>query len=1627
MDNTPLGFLKQKLQQGLSDVENWGSSAGNDITHAIGSLFGNNSTPQNSAPAQPVRNPINSGPNLAVAQQNVNPVQNQQPQQLQQPQQQNLPKPIQIQGTRPDNVPLPNLAKPNANATPINNGGTPVAPPKVAPVKIANAKTNDVLPAIAGYVGKTAGDAIKAAPGFVNNTIVQPVVKTVTGDITYPTAELIADVKGDKAAAAILDQEAQNAQAGSLPQTFVRTTGQLLNAARYVPGAVGNEIINATHPTPASADNISAQQGLRALNQSTVGLSNTGAEDIMAHNIPGARDLAVKSGFDPNQSIAATVAKSGVGLLQDANPLWGFEHGDPLGAMSGLNLIKKGGDIIQAVRSGAVDPNAAAAALLNSDAVPNISEEGVNRVFQSNPMLPSENATHAGISDTDTIPPQEAQTLSTPETPEQIPPEQKARNTPVSDSYPNNTTNTPEVNTPRSLEEAQDRSEEANKVPSPYDLRKGYGVSEDQITDADRREAQLTSSTPEYIAGRRIFNKRTLAAESAAQDVLRSGGTRDEAIDAYQKEHPGLTRKDAAFRVSKMAKESDMALHPNKRSDNPEEGQHNLPRAREGDYDQATINRGRVGAVVDHLNKFVQKALGALSDKDRGDFVDYAEGTKDISEADNPDAVQTAIEAGRKLTDTVNAFDHSLGGQTPHIENYVPGYVDRPQFEPSEEDYNQAANSLEEEMGPDEWSKLSGQEQDSLVKQRIGEMVKRSGVDENFGGYRNQNRRFATRAERQEAGVKDLFSDPRDLYNHYAKQAKGKLGNDAFAKAAQEADVLNRTKGPKTIDVRYGNGDKDTVRLSDKGGRAYKDQNLNYKGSQTTLVKNISKASTAIKNTVASIGVPHAILIPPRAIAAWVGLKIHTFANDFLKGKNEAPVHGDNVEFGHRIGSPLQTDFHSRNPIAQFTFGHLLPAIHDRILSAAKDYMDSKGIDPDSAQGRSLGTQINDVMGYSKGHDTAGWLVFAPSLLKSTIDMYGKSVIPGNFVDRWGSLGPQVANQVVGVISKNVSNQILQNQGDNKDKIKDDFWSTVVKEALSPSVYTPYHNSKTGEQISLGIPGQYQSDIARIPVGMTRDSSGQLKPTINSPSQMVTNAGQAARNILAPLPSAALSIATNATYNGTQIRDPNASIPRQAAQTGVNLGVNSLPIPASGALSSIHAPGWLQNDIPSSSTEQSVPLPVRAAGQFLGMNPRSDVTTGQGPAIQEYYAGQQEGKGYIAANSDSTSTEAHNMSAYNLYFTKAKNDAGQTVQLTPGEKQTVYTALYNNPTALRATQIANQKTANHDPIWDLPSNDQGGTYIGNDGKQYRTNSLQLYAMYQKDDPGSAERTQLEQLNPWLSKLFTAQSQWATSTLQNSTSVKSSQPLPGGVTWSQLQYPNISDDTQSKLGAITQLSSVDPAQRTTDQIQQLNTLENDPGVKQAYKDLAAHTNAERVADGLPPLKTSPDEPPAVTAAFTAYNSLSKNTGARSTWIKQHPDLWNQMNNYMTAQSMYTVDKQGALNELQGEHPSNSLLAGIYDLGQYDITKTGNPNGTNTYALDPQGAYAQRKAAKGSSSSKTKPFVQLPSKPKKHATKISRLKVHKVKAIRISKSNPIRIKKKSVIQPVHIGHPGPLKIK
>lgn len=182
---------------------------------------------------------------------------------------------------------------------------------------------------------------------FVENNIVKPVTNTFAAPVEAGRS-LVAQATHNQAASTAADKRQITDIQGSLPRQIVLGVGQFGNALRYVPGTIANEIKDKPGP------NISAQQGLNALNKSYQGPALTGVEDVLAHKIPGASDEVKAAGVDPNVSIASVVAKTAAGTLNDFAPLAGAEYGDPLGLYHGTaKLVDKAPAIAQTARDAA--------------------------------------------------------------------------------------------------------------------------------------------------------------------------------------------------------------------------------------------------------------------------------------------------------------------------------------------------------------------------------------------------------------------------------------------------------------------------------------------------------------------------------------------------------------------------------------------------------------------------------------------------------------------------------------------------------------------------------------------------------------------------------------------------------------------------------------------------------------------------------------------------------------------------------------------------------------------------------------------------------------------------------------------------------------------------------------------------------------------------------------------------------------------------------------------------------------------------------------------------------------------------------------------------------------------------
>lgn len=955
-----------------------------------------------------------------------------------------------------------------------------------------------------------------------------------------------------------------------------------------------------------------------------------------------------------------------------------------------------------------------------------------------------------------------------------------------------------------------------------------------------------------------------------------------------------------------------------------------FPTARPGDFEQPLINRDLFNNHVDETANQAITYINQLSPKDRENFINYVQGVTPIAKAENPELVEQAVNQTRYLFDSTHASDTYAGGKTPYKSNYFPGYY-------QDKDIRQ----------------IDGNGRQAGEVKVTGTTNYSDPTDTH--GFRSQQSKFENRQAAINAGEEPLNEDPVDDIIRYAQGAKAVVGSNILKKSVEDAD-----KDSPGVKQNTTLKDGTTVSLSKSGRKAMRGEIDTVLHPATAALKKVNRG---IRQALISTGVPHLIIInPARVFTALAALK--TPVLDDLR--IDDPIQLSNKELGIRIGSPLHSDrlnagvsnvskdgslVKKYNPLTapkRFVFNWLLPKYHDMLLGAAKDYLDKRGISYDSPEARSVGHQINDVLGYAKNKGgVVNESLFAPALFKSTAHMYAKALTKDGTVARGGVLGQQIFNEGLGYLSKAIANHINASQGQPNKESKDSTADTFWKELVDPSVYTPYSNAK-GERIDLGIPGQYQADAARIGLNMKRNAQGHFNFGINSPEQIAANLAQTGKDIASPLVGTGLSTVTNQAFNGQQIRNPYDPLGEQATQTAVNEASNILPINLQGLVNNNlenHLPGFLKSSI--NLNKNSGPELLRAGGNTLGLNPRADTTTGKGPATTQYFKGQTEGQDYIAAHSNNITTQNDLEGKFNEYFSRMKNDKGQTVQEDGATRLANAKLLQANPVLLKAVQTSEKANGkgNYDPMWDLSDS-----------------QLKTFLQYQATPTGYPDRDNLLNQNSWLNGFIQTRDNYYQNAVNQGTSV----PAPNTPT-----YPTFDTPTTNALNTINTIENIPEAQRSAAQVTQLNNLYAQPNVVDAQQAKYAYDNAMQKAEGVSQLQYLSPPDTATAQALATYDALPKGNGPsggspdRSAWIKANPTAWASIGNMFANSDLNTIEHQGAIAEFQGATPSNSLLGAIKSEGQYDIASVPLPNGTTQYSVNPTAAYTQSSSSNSSS--------------------------------------------------------------
>lgn len=305
--------------------------------------------------------------------------------------------------------------------------------------------------------------------------------------------------------------------------------------------------------------------------------------------------------------------------------------------------------------------------------------------------------------------------------------------------------------------------------------------------------------------------------------------------------------------------------------------------------------------------------------------------------------------------------------------------------------------------------------------------------------------------------------------------------------------------------------------------------------------------------------------------------------------------------------------------------------------------------------------------------------------------------------------------------------------------------------------------------------------------------------------------------------------------------------------------------------------------------------------------------TGYSQEIQYYNAKDK----YITNNSSLSATEQN---AADDYLAKNKTPTGQTILNGPAQTTANWAQLAANPGGIKALQQFYQASGSHGPEWDIP-----------------LNQLEVLARYKSLAPGDPERDVLSENNPFISQTEQASVNWSAKQTFSGNTVNG----PGYV-----PYPNLTAEQNNLMAQATNLAKIPAANRTANQISQLNAVENNPQLQSAYTALDNYTNAERKSMGLSAINYIPNESPAVSNWSNAYEAAS--IAGRKTMRTQNPDMYGAMNQAYENSDLGSLEKQASIAYLSGK-PSDELLSAIYNLGTYDVNSVSNANGTKTYSL------------------------------------------------------------------------------
>lgn len=943
-----------------------------------------------------------------------------------------------------------------------------------------------------------------------------------------------------------------------------------------------------------------------------------------------------------------------------------------------------------------------------------------------------------------------------------------------------------------------------------------------------------------------------------------------------------------------------------------------IPEVQPGDYKQVISNEQAASNPVQFAG---QRWIAAMQKLQPNEQVNFWRAVEKPETATTPE-LQNAITAWREVDNRIHGTSQQLGGNTNYLQNH----------------------NLHPWNLPPEFT-------DHIVN---------GGDPTKFSGLNNLSRKYQTIAEGEANGL-TLGTDPISEGNNYINASAALLKRRAIVKGLGEADGLNPDK-LHAFDIGGGN----SIPISQEARKAVRGLQRS-RPSDNAVIKGARTVNAGLKSSILSLGQFHPINIAALRAAPTLALRGHPVAavkgltktfrvlapggNRVVQQTLQKALDDGMVDKAAKIGMPYGAGgFDTEGSLLKGGIGHhtvfekQMPMMHDQVVRSVVADLEKKNIPLDSAEARAAGKAGNNLMGFvnkeaqnipPQVNRSLGDFLLAKQFTHSKFSQLKTAATTGGVAGSYAR-----ANVAANVAATTLLITGIGYIGKQKsDNVKD----LLLRALVDPAAPTSMKDSK-GNTVKLRTPGTDTSDIAKLlGIKLVRNKDGHLGVSWK-PGNMPSTVEDYARARLSPFLSSGVKVATNTTFAGKPLYDPNAKFGTQAEQAGTSLVTGLLPIGAQGLpmVNAVekHLPGNVQ-DVLNAQKPGSNPL-VKSVGSSFGLTPTTDTTVGKGLQSTQYFSALDQAKSGL---------NAKEKDALDIYAGSKKNPVTGKYDVMPNANDTVAKAralldqpkVIDNLIAMNKTLVGQGQKV--DPLW-----------------QQSKDKITKVLQYQAMPPGGADRTHWEAQNgSWYNPLSTQRTAFFNS-LPTGDPNKPQAPI---------QYPNPPAgvaDLQKQFFDIT-----DSAQRA-------KFLQDHPEVQTQLDAQVDYNNKMREAQGYSALDKFPTASPDVQKIINEYNSVPKGGGKkggnlyRSQWITSHPDQYKAMSDYYTQASLYGLQKEAGQAQFADSGASQKLLKDAYNLGKYDIVK--NADGTyslgSSYSSGGSGGYSGSKYISRTAAELQNPF-------------------------------------------------------